>query len=378
MRFSINNPVRPEVVRSEWLGNPGANPRGTARPRTPVTVTSGGDNRAVPIDYEIRIEQIGADTSNSISVVRRIPTNFSAWDVTDPNLPRRVPFQLEEPAVPLVPGDSVPGVLSPGDVLNMRVFGIQFGDYTFYARSTWRFTVGLTEQAQNQIGAVSQGANAFYDSLATYQVRGMERRPFGPDLEVPDLVPFFESVGVWYDAVLDSLAGIPGVQAALGGVPAPDDALALFDTIYRNEVPVEGDRFLLVTSKPFDRDDVVRFSVEGNQMDEAIPENALDDIYVVPDPYVAVNTLESRNILLSGRGQRRIDFRNLPRECTIRIFTASGRQVKVIEHSAAVEQSIESWNLQSDDGLDVSFGVYIYHVDAPGIGEKIGRFAIIK
>jgi hypothetical protein len=206
----------------------------------------------------------------------------------------------------------------------------------------------------------------------------MERRPFGPDLEVPDLVPFFESVGVWYDAVLDSLAGIPGVQAALGGVPAPDDALALFDTIYRNEVPVEGDRFLLVTSKPFDRDDVVRFSVEGNQMDEAIPENALDDIYVVPDPYVAVNTLESRNILLSGRGQRRIDFRNLPRECTIRIFTASGRQVKVIEHSAAVEQSIESWNLQSDDGLDVSFGVYIYHVDAPGIGEKIGRFAIIK
>jgi hypothetical protein len=26
----------------------------------------------------------------------------------------------------------------------------------------------------------------------------------------------------------------------------------------------------------------------------------------------------------------------------------------------------------------VSYGVYIYHVDAPGIGEKIGRFSLIK
>ena len=93
---------------------------------------------------------------------------------------------------------------------------------------------------------------------------------------------------------------------------------------------------------------------------------------------MAVNSLEARNILLSGRGERRIDFRNLPRECTIRIFAMSGRQIKVIRHSAFDDQSIATWNLQSDDGLDVAYGVYIYHVEAPGIGEKVGRFAIIK
>ena len=27
---------------------------------------------------------------------------------------------------------------------------------------------------------------------------------------------------------------------------------------------------------------------------------------------------------------------------------------------------------------DISYGIYIYHVDAPGVGEKIGKFAIIK
>ncbi len=37
-----------------------------------------------------------------------------------------------------------------------------------------------------------------------------------------------------------------------------------------------------------------------------------------------------------------------------------------------------SWNLVTEDGMDIAYGLYIYHVDAPGIGEKIGKFAIIK
>jgi hypothetical protein len=36
------------------------------------------------------------------------------------------------------------------------------------------------------------------------------------------------------------------------------------------------------------------------------------------------------------------------------------------------------WNLESDDGLSVAYGVYLYHVEAPGIGESTGTFAIIK
>jgi hypothetical protein len=32
----------------------------------------------------------------------------------------------------------------------------------------------------------------------------------------------------------------------------------------------------------------------------------------------------------------------------------------------------------SKDNLDISYGIYIYHVDAPGIGEKIGKFVVIK
>jgi hypothetical protein len=37
-----------------------------------------------------------------------------------------------------------------------------------------------------------------------------------------------------------------------------------------------------------------------------------------------------------------------------------------------------SWDLESEDNLTVSYGVYLYHVEAPGIGETEGTFAIIK
>ena len=42
------------------------------------------------------------------------------------------------------------------------------------------------------------------------------------------------------------------------------------------------------------------------------------------------------------------------------------------------ENGTAIWDLLTEDQLDVSYGIYIYHVDAPDIGEKIGRLAIIK
>ena len=43
-----------------------------------------------------------------------------------------------------------------------------------------------------------------------------------------------------------------------------------------------------------------------------------------------------------------------------------------------VENSQEHWDLTTKDNFPLAYGVYIFHVDAPGIGEKLGRFAVIK
>ena len=43
-----------------------------------------------------------------------------------------------------------------------------------------------------------------------------------------------------------------------------------------------------------------------------------------------------------------------------------------------LDNGAASWDLTTKDGLNVAYGVYIYHVDAPGIGTHIDKFAIIK
>ena len=170
----------------------------------------------------------------------------------------------------------------------------------------------------------------------------------------------------------------PGINVAAASFTNPSELKEFIDNAFDRELPRSGDTFLLETYKPFNSSDVLRFRVTGNETLAEIPSSVLDSIFVAPDPYIVVNPLEARNTSLPGRRERRIDFRNLPQNCTIQIFTISGKLVKTINHNSGEFNSIASWDLKSDDGLDVAYGVYIYHVDAPGIGEKIGRFALIK
>ena len=143
-------------------------------------------------------------------------------------------------------------------------------------------------------------------------------------------------------------------------------------------LPEQGDVYALQVSKPFSSLDRIVFRTRASSFDEALAQNSLDNIYVVPDPYVASASWERPLFNQTGRGERRIDFVNLPPKCTIRIFTTSGKLVQVLEHDSAPEDGTESWDLVSKDGLTVAFGVYIFHVEAPGIGSRMGKFTLIK
>ena len=144
-------------------------------------------------------------------------------------------------------------------------------------------------------------------------------------------------------------------------------------------LPENGDILRFTTKKPFDRNDVFEFTMIGGEYTTERAASNMDNIYTVPDPYIAASSLEARLISQDvGRGNRRIDFVNLPRECTIRIFTIAGRLVRTLEHSSADNQGRASWDLRTKDGLEVAHGVYIYHVEAPDVGSKIGKLAIIK
>ncbi len=154
----------------------------------------------------------------------------------------------------------------------------------------------------------------------------------------------------------------------------PADGL---DSLYRN--PVAGDKFVFKTSKPFLSNDVYEFTTSARKVDDELAKAQMDMIRVVPNPYVVANSWEPLNPYTSGRGPREIHFTHLPQECTIRIFNIRGQLVREIEHVAAESSDgTYVWDMLTKDNLDISYGVYIYHVDAGEIGEKIGKFAIIK
>ncbi len=153
----------------------------------------------------------------------------------------------------------------------------------------------------------------------------------------------------------------------------------IIDTSYENIIDVEkGDVFRISVNIPFSENDKYHFTTISSRINSDLAKLELEDIAVVPNPYVVAATWEPRHQLVSGRGPRKLDFINLPTECTIKIFTLSGYLVNTLKHSNSNEDGTYSWNMLSRDGLEISYGLYLYHVEAEGIGEFTGKFALIK
>lgn len=140
--------------------------------------------------------------------------------------------------------------------------------------------------------------------------------------------------------------------------------------------PGQGDAYALHLVRPFSADDVFQFSTRGAYVDPQAAKAALEP-YVVPNPYVASASFEPERFAVSGRGDRRIEFRGLPSRCTIRIFNVRGELVRTLEHDGSYDGFV-AWDLRTKDNLDVAPGLYIYHVDGGDTGKSIGKFAIIK
>jgi hypothetical protein len=106
----------------------------------------------------------------------------------------------------------------------------------------------------------------------------------------------------------------------------------------------------------------------------ALSEDLLKDIKVVPNPFLVRADWDV------SKNYPNIYFTHLPASCKIRIYTLAGDLVRVLEHEStfAENDGTEHWDLLSTYNRRVASGVYIYQVDAPGIGTKIDKFAIIK
>jgi hypothetical protein len=93
-------------------------------------------------------------------------------------------------------------------------------------------------------------------------------------------------------------------------------------------------------------------------------------ISVVPNPY-------KRNAAWE-QGSEKIQFTNLPRRATLRIFTVGGDLVREWEHDDPSGGGNSDWDMKNVDGDLVVSGVYLFHVRSAAGGEKVGKFIIVR
>ncbi len=107
-------------------------------------------------------------------------------------------------------------------------------------------------------------------------------------------------------------------------------------------------------------------------------ESALDVIQVVPNPYYAYSSYEG------GNNDGKVRITNLPAKCVISIFSLDGRLIRTYNRNESgvntdplrsdqIYTAIE-WDLKNTNGIRISSGVYIIHIDAEGIGERVVKW----
>jgi len=115
------------------------------------------------------------------------------------------------------------------------------------------------------------------------------------------------------------------------------------------------------------------YALEQASEDEA--EDQLDRLNVFPNPYFAFN-VEERTPL-----GRFVTFSHLPEgDATIRIYSLGGHFVRILDHGTSdfAGTSFEQWDLTNNAGIPVASGMYIAHIEVPGVGERFLKLAVFQ
>lgn len=110
------------------------------------------------------------------------------------------------------------------------------------------------------------------------------------------------------------------------------------------------------------------WEMDGYRTDKAnepAAASVLDLINVVPNPYYAYSAYERNKV------DTRVKITNLPEKCTISIYNTSGKLVNQFKKHNQL--TFQDWTLTNKVGIPVGSGVYIIHVEVPGVGETVRK-----
>ncbi|MBC7775844.1 MAG: hypothetical protein H7246_10460 [Phycisphaerae bacterium] len=98
-------------------------------------------------------------------------------------------------------------------------------------------------------------------------------------------------------------------------------------------------------------------------------DNALDSVKMVPNPYYGFSEYESSQFTNT------VKITNLPGKCKVTIYSLDGKFIRQYNRDEVympydqISPAIE-WDLKNSKGIPVASGVYLVHINAPGMGER--------
>ena len=95
-------------------------------------------------------------------------------------------------------------------------------------------------------------------------------------------------------------------------------------------------------------------------------EEMLEEINVVPNPYYAYSQYETNKL------DNRVKIVNLPEVCTVRIYNLSGTLIRTYDKADPL--TFVDWDLKNEANVPIAGGVYIIHIDVPGVGQAIRKW----
>ena len=113
-----------------------------------------------------------------------------------------------------------------------------------------------------------------------------------------------------------------------------------------------------------------------------------DSVKVVPNPYVGSARWNNPRPGDNSPWQHRLQFINIPDDATVKIFTLdldyvaevkAGESARIsADFPAAPNYGVAEWNLITRNDQEAAPGIYIFVVESPSAGEKVGKFVIVR
>ena len=108
----------------------------------------------------------------------------------------------------------------------------------------------------------------------------------------------------------------------------------------------------------------------------------MDNINIVPNPYYGFSPYETSQFATT------VKMTNLPAKCLVTIYTLDGKFIRQYNRDEVGLEPVGSdraidrgqinpdleWDMRNNKGIPIASGVYLIHVEAPGLGERVMKW----